>query len=245
MKLEKLIRRPHYESILMLLALFDREGTGLRQQHFRYALMDDSELPEKKKKYFKEFFGEYLIELQEKTKLLSTYSMGSPGIFKGCVKSRPKLSNYLEELDNLDLIEKSGEHPDIRYHLTPKFHEVARRANKIELRDDWLKRIKKWPNKKLLLSYYYRMNYLSNLNEIPHEYLDYLSNSIWILEGIPQDEGDPIFESEELIECLKNIDENLFKIHNLLSPHKRKETIGFYYSGGLTYKDLEDLMRGS
>jgi hypothetical protein len=241
MKIEKLIRKPHYESILMLLALFDKDGKGLRQQHFRYALMDDPELPEKKKKYYKEFFGEYLVELQKNTKLRSNHSRGSPGILKGCVKSRPKLSNYLEELTNLKLIKRDGTHPDKRYHLTPKFREVARRANKIELRDDWLKRIKEWLNKKLLVSYYFRMNYLSNFHKIPHEYLDYLSSSMWILEGIPTDEEDPIFKSEELIECLKNIDENLFKIHNLLSPQKRKETIGFYYSGGITYKDLKDL----
>lgn len=239
MKLEKLIKRPHYESILMLLEIFDKDGKGFRQQHFRYALMDNPELPKKKMKYFKDFFGKTLNRIQENTKLAKDHSTDLPGIFKGCIKSRSKLSNYLDELKKKKLVIPKGKHPDIRYHLTPKFYEMAYQSLKVDLSDKFLERVKTWQNKKLIWSYLFRKEHISNFNEIPFEYL---TSSTWLLEGVPQDEKAVIFESKELLECIAIIEENLFKINNLLSPYTDKERIGFYYLGGFTSKDLDGLL---
>jgi len=43
MKFHDLLEKNHYKSIIVLLILFEGDR-GLRQAHFRYALMDDPEL---------------------------------------------------------------------------------------------------------------------------------------------------------------------------------------------------------
>ncbi len=100
MKIENLIKKDHYRSILTLLEIFGRRK-GLRHLEFLYALMDEPVFSEKKdfikrektqNKKMRElrgFFG-------EKLKLWQTPTTGPDGkpftsIVKVCIKSKSKL----------------------------------------------------------------------------------------------------------------------------------------------------------
>ena len=230
MKIENLVLKPQYNSILLLLELYDKDGKGLRQQHFRYALMENSELPENKKKFFKnKFFGKSLKYFQNNFNDKYRYDENSTLlILKGCVKNRVELSQFLERLVRYDLIKKNGKHPEIRYHLTNKYWMLRNRMIKELYSKRIIEKCVKIKDKKIMLSLYNRPK---NLNKKNDKKIDYLTHSYWLLEGMPTDieKMNIITKSNKLKSCLRNIDENLFIISDILSKQNDNESIGFYF----------------
>ncbi|GAI11666.1 unnamed protein product, partial [marine sediment metagenome] len=92
MKIEDLYKKNHYRSIINLLVSYQDKENGLRQRHFRYALMKNPEFsqknnPKKKEetqkriiKNIKNFFGD-----------VDLFYYGGV-IVKGCIASKQKLT---------------------------------------------------------------------------------------------------------------------------------------------------------
>ena len=125
---EDLEKKAHYYGIITLLFLYGGYENGLRQQHFRYFLMENpifskkKETHEKKMEYFKKFFedgGIYISATDDFKKSPDFEKIKYLGVVKGCIKSRQKLTNYLKKLEEMNIIEKScDKKPDVRYKLT-------------------------------------------------------------------------------------------------------------------------------
>ena len=114
MKFRDLLEKNHYKSIIVLLILFEGDR-GLRQAHFRYALMDDPELHKYTVIEMERFFENKLHYL------FDVYLGENFSWEKGCIHSRQELTNFLMRLEEMKIIKKHGKKRKIRYKLTPKF----------------------------------------------------------------------------------------------------------------------------
>ena len=130
-------QKDHYKNVIKLLFFHVDKENGLRQQHFRYALMEKpifskrKETQKKKMEHFKRFFetgGIYICASDEFKKTPFYEELKSFGAVKGCIKSRQKLTNYLNKLEEMKIIEKTcNKKPDVRYKLTKYYqHETLK-----------------------------------------------------------------------------------------------------------------------
>jgi len=115
--IEKIFQKPQYKSILNLLIHFqDRRydgNTGLRPLHFRYVLEQGYRESKDVRvvrtiSRMQEFFGTELNQL-----------IRSKRIVEGCITSKNNLTKFLNSLraPTLNLIEKYGSRPDVRYKI--------------------------------------------------------------------------------------------------------------------------------
>jgi hypothetical protein len=127
--IEKILQKPQYKSILNLLIHFqDRKydgKTGLRPLHFRYVL--EQGYRESKDvqvvrtiSRMQEFFGTELNQL-----------IRSKRIVESCITSKSNLTKFLNSLrtPTLNLIEKYGSRPDVRYKIK---NDVQKQILRIE-----------------------------------------------------------------------------------------------------------------
>jgi hypothetical protein len=247
MKIENLIKKDHYRSILTLLERFGRRK-GLRHLEFLYALMDEPVFSEKndfikrektqnkKMRELRGFFGEELKQWQTPTVGLD----GKPftSIVKGCIKSKSKLSNYLDKLKEEELVIKGKNRLD-RYKLTKKYFHIINKVRTFERREKAQQLIKDWKHNITIDSEWIRRLLYGNFyisGEIP---FDYLVDSTWLLHGVSYGE---INENEGKIkECLIEIEKNFWRLSKLLprSQNKMPRRLSFFYTGGLILTDKD------
>ncbi len=231
MDLIKLLDRPHHKSITNLLIFFLHEkkiSKGLKQIHFRYALMENHGLSNKTVEEMKASFGSNLQICYDKKFLI-----------KNCINSNTKLSNYLKTLEDYELIEKKGSRPNAYYYPTLKLLTIHQKERVRSLMESIIDDIN-------LLNFPYRLDHhtvehiiepekLINLcekNNIPQIYM--LTKS-WILNGFSYWDIRKIIKNNEFVHAILEIEKNLFiisKIHNDFYKDK-SSSIGFVYKGGI------------
>lgn len=276
MNLKDVMKKDHYRGIIYLLRDFGMQyhkkaikgidgivdiysAIGLKQIHFRFALMENPAIYEPTYKKLKQFFNNREIFLLA-PQLNKWYKYNN--IVKS-IKSPQKLTNYLDKLVELGFLEKHGKKPRTRYCLSQLFY-----------RDESLESIKKdlniWQSCTFFaewFAYEYVLGndntFTPNLNEIrdivPSDNKKKKNEMIfeprWFLSGIPLRIYDKLSDDEkaELKKWLLEIDKNLWNIMKLKCQKTDqwkdrsnvKETgefnsnelnsIGFYYTSSLSY----------
>jgi len=137
MEFEDLFEKPHYSGILQMLLMYYTKTDGLRQAHFRYALMNNPNLGGDIFLKMEEFFrddlkGKLVVrdgQLAKERHVITLY--------KGSIKSRQKLTNYLTKLVEMNIVKKIGKHPNFRYRLTDYYWNLARKSEALSELDEW------------------------------------------------------------------------------------------------------------
>ncbi|GAG28289.1 unnamed protein product, partial [marine sediment metagenome] len=114
MTFEEIVNKPHYRGILELLIKFGPRVSKLRPKsdlidkdglcplHLRYALMTEPEIHKHLLPKIQKFFGNNLDKLYE-----SDQPEIEPILIKGCIRSRQELTNFLDKLLEMGIIEKT------------------------------------------------------------------------------------------------------------------------------------------
>jgi len=132
MSFNDLEKKLHYANILALLREFGEKESGLRQAHLRYVLMKNPKLHWYTVRDMKEFFGDELEEAFKPLPLLK-----KPFLSKGCISSRQQLTNFLDKLLEMGVIEKHGKRPNVRYKLTRRYRAETERTDVIDRVNWW------------------------------------------------------------------------------------------------------------
>lgn len=192
MTFDDLFKKRHYRNILILLFIYGRNN-GLRQIHFRYALMDNPGLGKDSLIKMKEFF-----DSTSRIKISVQLHGEGPAVpfnlsIKGSIGSRQKLTNYLTKLVEMGILKKYGTHPNIRYELTKFYHNEMRKSEAIDT-------IKKYSND----------NVSTGLSGT------FATSKYEIVYGIqPFGIQEKLFSQDEnkmIMDCLMNIQQNAQKI---------------------------------
>lgn len=229
---EMMIKAP-YRSILTLLTKFGQKEGGLRPMHLRYALIKDHGVHKHFRLEIEKFFGEELEKLT--TPVLPGVE---PEVVKGCIPSRQRLTNILQKLRDLGIVEKDEKNKfDVRYYLTKKYVgeifrlRVARRVNF-------------WDSDKIIETEEEGFHFGTTGG------LDYVT-----LFGYGFDEIMPIEQLDDYMEinkCISNIKKDARRILEIRCKHKQKKKITldeyknkFVQSGKTQKNELKNVIQSS
>jgi len=137
MKLNNIFKKQHYQGILTMLLYYHTKTDGLRQAHFRYALMKKPMLGEDMLQKMQEFFRDDLKVKNKKENGKLVQELNVISLLKGSIKSRQKLTNYLTKLTEMKIVKKFGKHPNVKYKLTNKYYNEELKSKTIEKIEDW------------------------------------------------------------------------------------------------------------
>ena len=262
MSIKNLLNRPYYRGIIFLLRNFqyqkDKNGEiktiGLRQLHFRYALMKEPNINESIENKIKDFFAEKTVTTPKKGRITLLRLLQSSGhITKGSVKSPQKLSNYLDHLVKIDIIERYGKRPNVRYTLTDKYFEDMDKSKIISEIERW-----HYPE---IISEKNLYESIDNPNGFQPEIIEHtnisdyydIPTTRWFLCGFSTEllKNLNSNEKKKLNRCLTTIEKNLWEIMELKyaktktsrekqikellkknkeTPFPHTERLGFYYN---------------
>lgn len=270
MSFQDILNKSYHCSIIYLLQFYENQKDnkdgkirkkGLRQLHFRYALMDEPNIYRDTLPKVRAFFNEYdkTINYWSKRKgeenLCHLDILWKNGVInKGCVESEQKLTNYLDYLVMRGLIDKHGKRPNTRYTLSNKYIVEAHKNNLRARIDRWdhtefldERHVYKYLNK----PDNFQLNY-QNLLDHP-DFIDKLGRS-WFLFGFTAKMIENLDNNKKtkFYHCLNQIEENMQKIieikqslnkktqvkwiKNVLKEGKKidstyNDEISFYYNG--------------
>ena len=234
---DEVFKKIHYRSIIELLWYYQNKEdidmkTGLRQRHFRYALMSNPKINQQKIEEVKEYFQRPYLKIhlnpQHDTVNYSflDFLWKHEIVKRDCADSRQKICNYLTYLFDRGILDKSGKFPDVRYKLNEKYFELVDKKSIQE----W---IKKWNHTNLITDYQF-YEHVGNqekyrnrisldeagsplaLKTTKSEYSEfsYLSSSNWFLCGFTSELMSNLTQEEKnkLNQCMINIEKNLSDI---------------------------------
>jgi len=198
-KIEKLVKQKHYDNMILLLGYLQNRADGLRQKHFRYALMNNEN---------EQLYSTLDMEIFfEKMDLPNWRRMG--WLKKGSISKQKDLNYYLKYLLKNNVIEKVNRKKPFRYKLTPEFYSEY---NKMEI--GW--RIDRWDSdNNFKRKYFFKKHVPSeNIKDMP---LGSEGIVEWTIFGLPR-ELDKMFTKDEINDIttqLKRVEESLWKIIEL------------------------------
>jgi len=262
MSFNNLLNKPYYRGIIYLLKEFqdqkDENGKtktiGLRQIHFRYALMNEPNIYEDTKKKIKDFFDKRTAVLPNQKKITALAFLQQFGyIKKGSVKSPQKLTNYLEYLVQMGIVKKQYNRPWTRYMLSEKYFEETDRKDMKSYIEGW-----HYPEIISERNFYESVDNPNGFRpkNITHTdmpgYYD-IPTTRWFLCGFSTEllQNLSLDEKKVLNRCLTNIEKNLWEImelkcsktktsrekqikkvlrKNKKAPFPHKDRLGFYYN---------------
>ena len=238
MTFDEILEKDWHISIIKLLWYYqdkeDMDGkTGLRQRHFRYALMERPKISEEKIDEIKDFFKKSHFSFESRQQpedknlpyleFLWNYNI----IKRGCADTRQKVSNHLSYLYDRGIIDKSGKWPDVRYKLNETYYELM---NKKSI-GGW---VKKWHHDNILSDWrfyelvgnqeYYRKRtgldgstLQQKTTKSDFSGFSHLFNSSWFLCGFSHDIVNNLTQEEKdkLNQCMMTIEKNLTEIMEL------------------------------
>lgn len=208
------MKMDYYNDIIILLAYFQNRTDGIRQKHFRHALMnnENEQLPDEEN-MMKSFEKIGMVKFFEKMNLPLCYKWGI--IKKGSITTQKNLTYYLKHLLKNKVIGKINKKKPFRYKLMPEFYNEY---NKMGIREH----IDRWDSDNNFKREYFFEKYASSEN-IKHVFGCSEGREEWTIFGLPR-KLDKMFTKDEINDItthLKRVEESLWKIIEL----KYKKTI--------------------
>lgn len=220
MTFEEAVIKPHYSGILELLIKFDPiagklrpksdpsklrpksdliEEDGLCPLHLRYALMTEPKIHKHLLPKIQKFFGNNLDKLYK-----SDRPEIEPILIKGCIRSRQGLTNFLDKLLEMGIIEKTVYNKqNVRYKISPRYLGELYRLPALRKVEWWDgDKITQMEEEKFIINSQGRIDSLT-------------------VFGYFLGESMPIEDNREIQKCLRNIKKNARKILQIRCKNKQ------------------------